>query len=93
MAEWLRSGLQSRLHRFDSGRRLSSLALNRRCFLQASTITLEAVPTTTTPIERLAACWREQSVLAPGQAANAAGELRAELTRIEPTLRASPMSC
>jgi hypothetical protein len=24
VAEWLRSGLQSRLHRFDSGRRLSS---------------------------------------------------------------------
>ena len=24
MAEWLRSGLQSRLHRFDSGRRLRS---------------------------------------------------------------------
>jgi hypothetical protein len=23
VAEWLRSGLQSRLHRFDSGRRLS----------------------------------------------------------------------
>ena len=23
LAEWLRSGLQSRLHRFDSGRRLS----------------------------------------------------------------------
>ena len=23
MAEWLRSGLQSRVHRFDSGRRLS----------------------------------------------------------------------
>jgi hypothetical protein len=25
VAEWLRSGLQSRLHRFDSGRRLQSL--------------------------------------------------------------------
>ena len=25
LAEWLRSGLQSRLHRFDSGRRLSSV--------------------------------------------------------------------
>jgi hypothetical protein len=27
VAEWLRSGLQSRLHRFDSGRRLMSEAL------------------------------------------------------------------
>ena len=25
LAEWLRSGLQSRLHRFDSGRRLRSI--------------------------------------------------------------------
>ena len=25
LAEWLRSGLQSRLHRFDSGRRLFAL--------------------------------------------------------------------
>ena len=30
MAEWLRSGLQSRLHRFDSGRRLLEL-LHIRC--------------------------------------------------------------
>jgi hypothetical protein len=36
----------------------------------------------------LAARWREQSVLAPREAANTAGELRAELARIEPTLRA-----
>jgi ketosteroid isomerase-like protein len=28
LAEWLRSGLQSRLHRFDSGRRLSTTDLN-----------------------------------------------------------------
>ncbi len=26
LAEWLRSGLQSRLHRFDSGRRLFHLS-------------------------------------------------------------------
>ena len=25
LAEWLRSGLQSRLHRFDSGRRLAAV--------------------------------------------------------------------
>jgi hypothetical protein len=30
VAEWLRSGLQSRLHRFDSGRRLLEL-LHIRC--------------------------------------------------------------
>ena len=28
LAEWLRSGLQSRLHRFDSGRRLSKIPAN-----------------------------------------------------------------
>ena len=28
MAEWLRSGLQSRLHRFDSGRRLTRVTLD-----------------------------------------------------------------
>jgi hypothetical protein len=33
VAEWLRSGLQSRLHRFDSGRRLRSKPLLRRGFL------------------------------------------------------------
>jgi hypothetical protein len=30
LAEWLRSGLQSRLHRFDSGRRLSNRVYERR---------------------------------------------------------------
>jgi RNA polymerase sigma-70 factor, ECF subfamily len=30
VAEWLRSGLQSRLHRFDSGRRLSTKALHQQ---------------------------------------------------------------
>jgi hypothetical protein len=30
VAEWLRSGLQSRLHRFDSGRRLTGEWLRRR---------------------------------------------------------------
>jgi acetyltransferase-like isoleucine patch superfamily enzyme len=30
VAEWLRSGLQSRVHRFDSGRRLSMSILRRR---------------------------------------------------------------
>ena len=34
MAEWLRSGLQSRLHRFDSGRRLSFPANARLLFSQ-----------------------------------------------------------
>jgi hypothetical protein len=29
VAEWLRSGLQSRLHRFDSGRRLSRRSVVR----------------------------------------------------------------
>ena len=29
LAEWLRSGLQSRLHRFDSGRRLWEVPANR----------------------------------------------------------------
>ena len=29
VAEWLRSGLQSRLHRFDSGRRLYALESSR----------------------------------------------------------------
>ena len=32
MAEWLRSGLQSRLHRFDSGRRLSGVWASGRAF-------------------------------------------------------------
>jgi hypothetical protein len=54
---------------------------------ESATITLEAVPRTTAPIERLAARWREQSVLAPGEAASTAGELRTEFDRIEPTLR------
>src|SRR5207344_2804871 len=31
LAEWLRSGLQSRLHRFDSGRRLSCLQMGVCC--------------------------------------------------------------
>jgi hypothetical protein len=30
LAEWLRSGLQSRLHRFDSGRRLSENRSSKR---------------------------------------------------------------
>jgi hypothetical protein len=30
LAEWLRSGLQSRLHRFDSGRRLSENRISKR---------------------------------------------------------------
>jgi hypothetical protein len=32
VAEWLRSGLQSRLHRFDSGRRLHAKYLQKRGF-------------------------------------------------------------
>jgi hypothetical protein len=55
---------------------------------ESATITLEAVPSTTAPIERLAERWREQSVLAPREAASTAGELRAEFDRIEPMLRA-----
>ncbi len=34
LAEWLRSGLQSRLHRFDSGRRLSA-GVPERCGLKS----------------------------------------------------------
>jgi hypothetical protein len=40
MAEWLRSGLQSRLHRFDSGWRLSQIPANAR--VSGSTGTLES---------------------------------------------------
>jgi hypothetical protein len=32
VAEWLRSGLQSRLHRFDSGRRLHAKSLQNSAF-------------------------------------------------------------
>jgi hypothetical protein len=32
VAEWLRSGLQSRLHRFDSGRRLDEKDLQNSAF-------------------------------------------------------------
>ena len=38
VAEWLRSGLQSRVHRFDSGRRLSSVTSMRRARAVATTV-------------------------------------------------------
>ncbi len=45
VAEWLRSGLQSRLHRFDSGRRLSNTALNQRFCLRGPGQVANFVPT------------------------------------------------
>jgi hypothetical protein len=44
LAEWLRSGLQSRLHRFDSGRRLSECPANQGLLRLMGTANRKACP-------------------------------------------------
>jgi hypothetical protein len=58
VAEWLRSGLQSRLHRFDSGRRLSAKPLlmrgSQRSFPHCALLGEPAPPADTSPATSIA---------------------------------------